>query len=158
MEYYSASRAELTHRQVDPWGLVAALGHWYLVALDHSSGEERMFRTDRIKSLELTSEPAAVPSDFDPERYRGAFRGAGPVKLSLDISPGAARWFEDYYPVAASEELSDGWRRVRLIAGSERWAAILVLRLAQDVRNVEPASVMEEAGRLAALIVERHEP
>ena len=36
MEYFSASRGVLTERTIDPWGLVATLGRWYLVAFDHS--------------------------------------------------------------------------------------------------------------------------
>ena len=53
LEYLSASRGVLTERDVDPWGLIAALGYWYIVGLDHDSGEERMFRTDRIKAVAL---------------------------------------------------------------------------------------------------------
>src|ERR671918_2429255 len=73
IDYYSAGRGELTQREVDPWGLVAALGRLYLVGRDSLSGEERMFRTDRIKTVVVTVDDAEVPDEFDPERYRGAF-------------------------------------------------------------------------------------
>ena len=150
IEYFSASRAELTTRDVDPWSLIAALGRWYLVGLDHKSGEERMFRIDRIKSVETTQENAPVPDDFDPAHYKGAFSGSDErPRVSFEISPDAARWFEDYYPVAASETLPDGWRRLRLVTGSDRWAAGLVLRLGPHVRAVKPRSVVQEARRLA---------
>jgi proteasome accessory factor C len=66
LEYRSASRGELSDRDVDPWGLIAAMGHWYLVGHDHLSGEERMFRVDRIKEVAVTDEAASVPEDFDP--------------------------------------------------------------------------------------------
>jgi proteasome accessory factor C len=157
LEYFSASRGELTHRTVEPWGLIAALGRWYLVGLDHLTGEERMFRIDRIKSVALRTEPALVPDDFDPGRYKGAFSGGdGDMTVILEISPAAARWFEDYYPVTDGRTLEDGWRRVELIASGERWAATLVVRLGADVRAIEPSLVEEEARALATRVAERH--
>jgi proteasome accessory factor C len=157
LEYWSAARGALTERTVDPWGLVSALGRWYLVGLDHLSGEERMFRLDRIKRASVTGEAADVPSDFDRERYRGAFsdREAEP-NLSLEISPEVARWFEDYYPVAASETLGDGWKKVQLVSSGDRWSATLILRLGDGVRSVQPPAAMDEARRLAQAIAARH--
>ena len=157
IEYFSASRGELTARTVEPWGLIAALGRWYLVGLDHLSGEERMFRIDRVKSVMILDAPAPVPADFDPGRYRGAFSGRdGDVHLTLEISPSAARWFEDYYPVESGETLSDGWRRIEMVASGERWAATLVVRLGRDVRGVAPAAVMDASRALAEQIAARH--
>jgi len=157
LEYYSASRGELTERTVEPWGLITALGTWYVVGFDHLSQEERMFRSDRIKSVVITEESADVPADFDPGRYRGAFdaHGGGDV-LTLEISPGAARWFEDYYPATSAESLADGWRRIELRSGGTRWAATLLLRLGADVRNVSPAAVVDEARTIAARLAAAH--
>jgi len=156
LEYLSATRGELTEREVDPWGLIAALGRWYLVAWDRLTGEERMFRLDRMKSADITGQPADVPEDFDPERYKGAFTGGGEAQISLEISPGAARWFEDYYPVESSEELTDGWRRVTMVSSGERWVATLMLQLGSDCRNPQPESLQQSARGLAAAIAARH--
>ncbi|MGH2736675.1 MAG: helix-turn-helix transcriptional regulator [Actinomycetota bacterium] len=156
LEYLSASRGELTERAVDPWGLVAALGHWYLVGFDHLRGDERMFRTDRVKAITLLDEAAELPDDFDRESYRGGFRGKGAESLVMEISPAVASWFEDYYPVTSSIDLPDGWRRVELIAGGTRWAAVLVLRLGAEARNIEPSEVTDEARAMAASIARNH--
>ena len=156
IEYFSATKGELTDRVVDPWGLIAALGHWYLVGWDHLKSDERMFRADRIKRVEPTEDDAEIPGDFDPDRYRGAFRGLGSTTMTLEISPGAARWFEDYYPVSSSTKLDDGWRRVQLVSGGNRWAATLVMRLGADARAVEPPTVLDEARRLAASIASHY--
>lgn len=157
LEYLSASRGELTTREVDPWGLVAAMGRWYLVGLDHLSGEERMFRLDRIKVATVTDAAAEVPDDFDPDRYKGAFteRDEEP-NLTLEISPDVGRWFEDYYRVSSSEALPDGWQRVHLVASGNRWAATMVLGLGEGVRAVTPSEVKEEAHRLATAIAARY--
>lgn len=157
IEYLSANRDEPTEREVDPWGLIAALGRWYLVALDGLSGEERMFRLDRMKTAEITEAEAEVPEDFDPERYKGAFTGSGgDGPVGLEISPEAARWFEDYYPVESSEELGDGWRRVTMVSSGPRWIATLMLQLGKDCRNPEPPELHDRARELAAAIAARH--
>ncbi|MGH2755542.1 MAG: helix-turn-helix transcriptional regulator [Actinomycetota bacterium] len=155
LEYLSATRGELTERDVDPWALIAALGRWYLVALDHLSDEERMFRLDRMKEVTILDADAPVPDDFDPSRYRGAFVGGDeePV-MSMEIAPAVARWFSEYYPIRSNERMSDGWERVEMIASGPVWAAKLLLQLGAGVRNVQPgeldAAARELAGSIAA--------
>jgi proteasome accessory factor C len=157
LEYYSASRGEIGERVIEPWGILAALGRWYLIGLDLSVGEERMFRLDRIKDLDVLQEGASVPEDFDPELYRGAFRDVpSEPMLNLEVSPDAARWFEDYYPVTESHALKDGWRALALRYGSPRWGATLVLQLGSDVRRVQPREIMDAAQELAERIREAH--
>ena len=157
LDYFSASRGELTSREIDPWGLVAAVGRWYLVAWDHSVGDERMFRTDRIKDAEMLDEPAGTPEDFDADRYKGAFveRDDEPA-VTLEISPAVATWFHDYYRTRGARTLDDGWQEVRLTTSGERWPALLVLRLGPDVRNVRPANVLATAKKVANEIATRH--
>ena len=157
LEYFSASRGALTTREVDPWGLIATLGRWYLIAWDHSSGDERMFRVDRIKGAELRDEHAGAPPDFDPQRYKSAFRARDQQEVvSFEISPDAGRWFEDFYPVRSVRRLDDGWSAIELVSGGEAWAATLVLRLGADVRAVHPPAVVDAARTLARKLAARH--
>lgn len=159
LEYFSASRGALTTRIIDPWGLVATLGRWYLIAFDHLSEDERMFRIDRIKSAALLDQPARVPDDFDPERYKAAFvEREEQARLTLEISPQASGWFRESYPALKAEELADDWTRVEMASGGESWATTLVLRLGKDVRAVRPDSVMAAARALGAAMVTRHTP
>ncbi|MGI8708443.1 MAG: helix-turn-helix transcriptional regulator [Actinomycetota bacterium] len=157
LEYFSANRGELSTRTMDPWGLVAALGHWYLIGFDGLRNDERMFRVDRIKEAEVLDEPADIPDDFDPSRYRGAFVPRDEQDIvSFEISPAAARWFADYYPLRSSRELDDGWRAVELTSGGTRWAATLVLRLGDQVRAVKPEPVLTEARTSASVLTDAH--
>ena len=155
--YFSASRGRLTERDVDPWGLIATLGHWYLIGWDHSTSDERMFRVDRIKSAGGLDAASRVPDDFDPGRYKAAFRGQeNQDRVALEISPEAARWFQEAYPVASARALDDGWTAVELFSGGRRWAETLVLRLGRDVRAIQPPEVLDGARELAERIVARH--
>jgi proteasome accessory factor C len=157
LEYLSASSGELTSRTVEPWGLVATVGHWYLIGWDHLREDERMFRTDRIKSVALLPDPAEVPADFNVAAYQGAFTGRdGAGAFHLEISPETAAWFEDYYRIISSEELQDGWKRVELETANPRWAATLILQLGSGVRAVMPPPILEETRSLASAIAARY--
>lgn len=154
IEYFSASTGELSSREVDPWSLYAALGRWYLIAWDHGRDDERMFRVDRIKSVEILDAAAEPPEDLDLTRYSGAFRSApGQAVARMEISPRAARWFEEYYPVRSATTGSDGWRAVELEFSSTAWLARLVLSLGDDVRSVQPDEVASAARHLATRIL-----
>jgi len=57
-------------RTVDPWGLLLRDGFWYLIGLDHSRGEQRTFRIDRIEG-DVESLPGTRferPAGFDPRQ------------------------------------------------------------------------------------------
>ena len=71
IEYYAASTAETTTRRVDPEEVFFAIGNWYVAAWDHLSGEERLFRADRIDRITPTGER------FEPRELEGA----GPAAL-----------------------------------------------------------------------------
>lgn len=158
MEYFSAARAELTQRVVDPWGLYAALGRWYLIGFDHERSEERMFRVDRIKSITVTDEASEAPPDLDLESYRAAFRpGTGTRSASFEISPRAARWFGEYYPLKSETERDDGWVHVEIEYSSTAWLARLIVSLGIDVRAVEPDDARAAAADLARQILQVYE-
>ena len=158
IEYFSVSSNELSRREVDPWSLYAALGRWYLIGRDHLSSEERMFRVDRVKSAEVLDVEGDIPEGFDPSRYSAAFRDApDQPTASFEISPRAARWFEEYYPVRRAETLADGWRMVEIAYGNIRWIASLVLSLGTDVRAVGPDAAADAVADLATSILQRYD-
>lgn len=158
IEYFSASTGEMAEREVDPWLLYAALGRWYLIAWDHGRKDERMFRVDRIKSVRMLDAEANPPDDLDVERYAGAFRSDPDQSVaSIEISPRAARWFEEYYPVRSATTTDDGWRAIELGFTSVEWVARLVLSLGNDVRAVRPPGLAGATRELAGKILERYQ-
>ena len=84
-------------REVDPWLLTFARGHWYLAGYDHHRASERNYRVDRIGGGVDAGEPGAFAA------------GAAPTRR-----PDAAGWeLGDGEPIAA-----------RLLVGADRalWA------------------------------------
>ena len=153
IEYYAASSAETTAREVDPEEVFFAIGNWYVAAFDHRSGEERLFRADRIRSVEPTGE------HFEPRGLSGAGRALytpteRDVPVRLLLHP-AARWVGEYYEVDAETETPTGDLEVQLPASRLEWVARLVLRLGGEAEVLSPhelkGRVRELAGRTKEL-------
>jgi len=54
--HYRSSRAELTERAFDPYGIAYHRGFWYTIGYCHLRSGQRLFRLDRIESIQMTSE------------------------------------------------------------------------------------------------------
>lgn len=148
IDYYTAARDELATRRIDPEHVFAALGNWYVVAWDHLSDDERLFRVDRIRAVQETGE------GFEPRGLTGAGRALysaserdTPVRLLLDPT---ARWVAEYYQIDRSEPREGGWVEVTLPAKDLPWVAKLVLRLGGAARVVHPPELQDMVEALAA--------
>ncbi len=155
IEYYAASSAETTAREVDPEEVFFAIGNWYVAAFDHRSGEERLFRADRIRSVEPTGEP------FEPRGLAGAGRALytpteRDVPVRLLLHP-AARWVGEYYEVDAETETSAGDLEVQLPASRLEWVARLVLRLGGEAEVLSPPQLKVRVRELASRTKELYE-
>lgn len=56
---------ELSERECDPYALVYLSGYWYLVGFCHLRSDLRLFRLDRIQSLELLDLHFQAPNNID---------------------------------------------------------------------------------------------
>jgi predicted DNA-binding transcriptional regulator YafY len=55
-------------RRLDPYGLLARSGFWYVMGFDHDAGEVRTYRVDRIEGAVAVGPGGAftIPDGFDP--------------------------------------------------------------------------------------------
>ena len=55
-------------RRLEPWGMLARDGWWYVIGHDLGHGERRTYRVDRIDGSVKVADPATAPMpvDFDP--------------------------------------------------------------------------------------------
>jgi predicted DNA-binding transcriptional regulator YafY len=63
------SGAAATERRLDPYGVVFHWGRWYLAAWCYLRGAMRVFRLDKILSLEVVPETFVRPAGFDSLRF-----------------------------------------------------------------------------------------
>lgn len=148
IEYYSAGRDEWTTREIDPEHVFSAIGNWYAVAWDHLSDAERLFRADRIRSIDETGET------FEPRGLMGPgrplySRSESDLPVRLLLGPGA-RWVVEYYETERRENRPDGWLEVTLPTKDLSWVAKLVLRLGGEAKVVEPPELLATVRDLAA--------
>ena len=154
IEYHAASSAETTSREIDPEEVFFAVGNWYVVAWDHRSNEERMFRADRIRTVAATGER------FEPLGLAGAGRplytpGERDVPVRLLLHPGA-RWVGEYYEVDSAIEREDGDLEIVLPAGRLEWVERLLLRLGGEAEAVDPPALNDRVRELARRTAERY--
>jgi len=71
IEYYSMDREEVNSRDIEPMFLEKRYNHYLLVAYCRWREDIRLFRVDRMKSVEILSETFELPDDFVAETYLG---------------------------------------------------------------------------------------
>ena len=154
IEYHAASTAETTVREIDPEEVFFAIGNWYVAAWDHLSGEERLFRADRIRSATPTA------NRFEARGLAGAGRplytpSGRDVPVRLLLRPGA-RWVAEYYEVESAIERGGGDLEVVLPASRLEWVERLVLRLGGDAEVLEPSELKVRNRDLARRTLDRY--
>jgi len=149
--YFSAGRGEMTEREVDPLLVVQDQAHWYLIARDRASEEERTFRVDRIRDLIDTDEPFEPPPGFDPSRYADGlpFRASpDDVEVKVDIEPPAA-WIAETVPHEQARAMGPGVTRLTLRTAQTAWLVHLMLAAAPHARIASPPELADEVRRAA---------
>jgi predicted DNA-binding transcriptional regulator YafY len=137
IEYQKEVEEKPSTRLVEPYRLERALPHWYVHTWDRTSGAERSFRLDRMRSAALTKERFEPREGFEPTRLRGA-RSAR-VLYGKEI----ARWAVE----RGARKLADGSALRELPVGSDEWLESEILALRGEAVVLEPA---ELRSRIAA--------
>lgn len=141
--YLKSGAAGPGERVIAPYVLVAAQGHWYVIAFCGSSGEIRVFRLDRVVSAALEPDRFEVPASFDPSAYVSdgrVFRADEEVTATVRYSPAIARWIREKGPV---EEEADGGVRVSYRVADPLWIVRHVLQYGADAELLDPPELRE---------------
>ncbi len=143
LRYYVPGRDEATERDVDPMGVLVVEGQPYLEGWCLRAEGVRLFRRDRVLSLEVLDVPAALPPEARPvDVDQGLFRPSpDDVPVVLELSA-AGRWVAEFYPCESVSELDDGRLRVVLRPPDTGWVRRVALRLGGDGRVIEPAELV----------------
>lgn len=153
---YRSFSGERTRRELSPHGLVVHSGRWYLAAHDHTRGELRTFRVDRMRAITATGDPAiAPPEGFDAVAYTSASLARVPwpweVEVLLDLP--VDRAVQRLPGTMAELAAADGGTLLRMRVSSLDWmAAVLAgLNCAFTIRRPDElrTSVHALADRLA---------
>lgn len=157
LAYLVPSRDERTERDVDPMRVVSQDGHWYLEGWCHSAKDTRLFRLDRVESVDVLDEDGTPPPEA---QQRDLSRGTYPADdggevVTLRLRPGA-RWVAEYFPVLDREETGDDLR-VRLTARDDAWLAQLVLRCGGEAVLEAPEGAVDAVRARAQQALSRYQ-
>jgi proteasome accessory factor C len=158
MEYYSYGRGDLTRRRVHPLSLEFGMGHWYLHAWDERSGETRVFRVDRVKSLHLTGETFEPPrgnggGEVPPSPLRAV--ESGRIKARLRLSSTLARWAREQ-PIFTELEEDEEGVVVTLRTDSLSWLEREILTYGPAVEVIHPPELKEGLRRRIRGLLEKY--
>ncbi len=153
LEYYSASSDRHKRYRVRPLGLVNHSGSEYVVGLDiDEQDHEKLFRLDRIGSVQVSSDTFKKPADFDLTRFRTQRLYFGDRAFTAEV------WFSKTVAREVAERFSeqditrdpDGSLRVRVSTSSPAWLARWVLPFGEDARVLSPEQPREYIAKLCA--------
>jgi predicted DNA-binding transcriptional regulator YafY len=157
---YGSDCGEAAERLVDPLGLVAKGGVWYLVA--RASGEVRSYRVSRVARARVSEEPCERPADFDLAAFWAGsvarFKSHAPTfratlrahRSVLHLLPYAGRFSR---VETLGETDADGWALVRMRFQFEEDACGLALGFGTKVEVTEPDGLREKILRMAEEVV-----
>ncbi|MBA2597133.1 MAG: YafY family transcriptional regulator [Chloroflexia bacterium] len=128
---YASAGGEETERVVEPYGLVHAVRRWYTPGFCHLRSGLRLFRLDRIRSVDLRAESFTPPAGFDPMAFVQDSLAVAPqawhIEALLDTSFDQAR--QAVPPHEATIEPGDGGVTIRLNAECLDDAARYLIRI-----------------------------
>ncbi len=158
LTYYVPARDETTERDVDPMRMSVVAGRSYLEGWCRSAEAVRLFRLDRITSVQLLELPAEPPPDAQPRDLDAGLFQPGPDDVAVELLVGpSGRWVQEYYPCESVEELPDGGALIKLRTPDIRWVRRLALRLGPAGRVVSPSDLVAAVSADAAAALAAYE-
>jgi proteasome accessory factor B len=141
-------------RRLDPYGLLARSGFWYVMGFDHDAGEVRTYRVDRIEGPVVPGPGGAfeIPAGFDPaDTFPADAKMVGEgevVSARVWISAAQAPTVVRELGEAAVAERRPGGDLVVTVPYANRWALrAWVMGLVDDAEILEPGDLRAEMVR-----------
>ncbi len=158
LRHYVQKRDEATERDVDPMRLLVVDGRTYLEGWCRRAEGVRLFRLDRVISVDVLDVPAEVPEEAEEVDVDAGLFQASPTDelVELELGPAARSVAEDY-PCESVTELGDGRLRIGLRTPDTAWVRRLALRHGEDIRVLAPPELAEETRAEAAAALALYE-
>ncbi|GMR02556.1 MAG: WYL domain-containing protein [Acidimicrobiia bacterium] len=152
--YVGVASNERTVRDIEGRNVFFNLGNWYLSGLCRLAGEPRVFRVDRIDSIDVLDESYDL-SDMPVQTMIQYQPTESDQRVSFTLDPSAA-WVAEYYPVDL-EVLDSGSLRVTMSVSDPLVAARLLIQLGTSASDIVGEAVNNTLVDLRRRILTRYE-
>jgi len=149
MVYWTAGRNETQKRTFDPYDLVLAPDDdWCMIGHCHLRNDIRLFKVQRVRSVEETGEPFSRPPDFRARDYMaesfGTIRGDGDYHVVLRFTQAYAGIIREkqWHPGQIHEPQPDGTLILRLHVNDLRLLKRWVMYWGTECQVLEPAELI----------------
>ncbi|HEY9294268.1 MAG TPA: WYL domain-containing protein [Microlunatus sp.] len=155
---YRDGRSRRSDRTVEPYGVVAARGRWYVTGQDRRSDRLRSFRLDRIVAAQIIADRTfTTPSHFDPTAHvLDAVSGAHYRQLiSVQVQADEETVRMRLHGIAASispVHHRPGWLRVRWRVERLEWVPAVLAGLDKPFVIEEPEDLRPLVRTLATTL------
>ncbi|MBL8955346.1 MAG: WYL domain-containing protein [Myxococcaceae bacterium] len=135
LDYFTQGRNQTEKRRVQPHELFSHRGQWYLQGHCLTRNDERLFRLDRIRGLELSESRFTPPADQKAQPMPGLTAKADEVRVRFNAA--AAPYVAERFG-SEVKWLEGGVLEVKVPGDSERWLTQWVLSFGGDAWVQEP--------------------
>ncbi|MEU1311410.1 YafY family protein [Streptomyces cinnamoneus] len=161
LRYRHGGSSEPRAYTVDPYGLVAKAGVWYLVA--DCDGEPRLFRADRVGAVAVTDEPVRRRAGVELAEVWDALRRdveqrPADVLVTARIRRSRLDMFLRLHGPLLTGPPSGGDPATVELALPEVRSARALLSFGADLEVLSPEAVREDLAQLAAAVVAQYAP
>jgi len=142
IRYLRPGDAEPEERSIDPYRLVFANGHWFVIGYCHRRDNVRVFRLDRVLEASVTGASFEPPEDLDLDGYTGGgrvFASNQTVAARVRYSTRVAPWIREHGPVREAR----GGVLVDFEVADPSWIVRHVLQYGSDAELLEPEDLRE---------------
>jgi predicted DNA-binding transcriptional regulator YafY len=142
---------EITERDVDPYGVVHHQGRWYAVGWCHLREDVRVFRLDRMVTVQPIDEVFARPVDFDCAEFLlhsfATIPYGWPVEVFLELPLDEAR--RRIAPDTGTLEAVHGGVILRAQADPLDWMARILVQVGCPFKILHPPELRDAVREVA---------
>lgn len=159
ISYASIGKGEQTDRKIEPVGIYLQGTHWYLVGWCSLRADYRVFRTDRIKKLDITNEPIGQTHPSLQQFLTCTAHERKLHRVVIEVQQSIVKYFGEqkyFNGFLKEEQIGDRVRMTFLtssLSGFARWFMLF----GEWATIQEPMALKDEVALVAERILEKLE-
>ena len=155
IEYFSPATLKRSKRIITARKVFEDAGRWYVAADDHQSGEDRIFRIDRIEQLK----PVGIFDELnDQDDQDQQWFSEQMSQVTLRVEP-SARWIVESYPyvLRVNKRIKNlDVVDITMSITSQQWLGRLLLRAGCGVKVLKPVEYLNLGKKTAQTVLDRY--